>query len=254
VPRLSLRPFVSDARGSGKVADQLTEAIISKQIRAGECLPSERELADQFRVSPTVIREAVRSLADRRLVRLTSGGDAEVNQVGFHHSVATALRLFVRGHERLDYSSVSEIRIAVEILIAGLAAQRAQPEHLQRLTQICDEHQHRLKQGDLKEASESDFQFHQELARSADNELLLAMLEPIAEVLREIRLQSMADPHVGEEGLRAHRDILKCVKSKDVKAAREAMAEHLAEAERVWLGTRTRHRSPRTPKTRRSKR
>lgn len=66
------------------------------------------------------------------------------------------------------------------------------------------------------------------------------MLDSIAEVLREVRTQSMAEPHVGEDGLRAHRRILKCVSARKPEAAREAMAAHLAEAERVWQGVETR--------------
>ena len=253
MPEASSHPFRSVPRApnlSDKVAEQLTEAILSKQIRAGERLPSERELGDQFKVSRTVIREAVRSLAARGLVRVTSGRGVEVNKFG-SDGIAASMRLLVRGHERLDYGKVNEVRIAVEVQVAGLAAQRARPQDLQRLSQICDDHQRSLEQGDLPGASEFDFQFHRELTRSADNELLLAMLDSVAEVLREVRYQSIAEPHVGEEGLRAHRRILKCVKSGNPQSAREAMAEHLAEAERVWLGTRTRRATPR--RTQRSK-
>ena len=250
VPEPSLHPFRSVSRApslSDKVAEQLTEAIVSKQIRAGERLPSERELGDQFKVSRTVIREAVRSLAARGLVRVTSGRGVEVNEFG-SRGVADSMRLLVRGHEGLDYGKVNEMRTAVEVQVAGLAAQRARPPDLHRLSQICDDHERSLERDDFAGASELDFQFHRELTRAADNELLLAMLDSIAEVLREIRYQSIVDPHVGEEGLRAHRRILNCVKSRNPQSARDAMTEHLAEAERVWLGTRTRKAAPRKTK------
>jgi GntR family transcriptional regulator, transcriptional repressor for pyruvate dehydrogenase complex len=242
VPETSVHPFQSVPRTpslSDKVAEQLTEAIVSKQIRAGERLPSERELSDQFKVSRTVIREAVRSLAARGLVRVTSGRGVEVNEFG-SGGVAASMRLLVRGHEGLDYGKVNEVRTAVEVQVAGLAAQRARPQDLERLRQICDGHQRSLEQGDLVGASELDFQFHRELTRCADNELLLAMLDSVGEVLREIRHQSMTEPHVGEEGLRAHRRILKSVSSGNPQAARDAMSDHLAEAERVWLGAKAR--------------
>lgn len=224
---------------SDKVAEQLTEAIVSKQILPGERLPSERELGDRFKVSRTVVREAVRSLAARGLVSVTSGRGVEVNEFG-SGGVAASMSLLVRGHERLDYGKVNEVRTAVEVQVAGLAAQRARPEHLQRLEQICNDHQHSLEQGNLDAASEHDFQFHRELTRAADNELLLAMLDSIAEVLREVRHQSLAAPHVGEDGLQAHRHILKWVSAGKPGQAREAMTDHLAQAEQVWRGTVTR--------------
>jgi len=236
----SSHPFRSVTREpslSDKVAEQLTEAIVSRQIRAGERLPSERELGDKFKVSRTVIREAVRSLAARGLVRVTSGRGVEVNEFGAGGGVADSMRLLVRGHEGLDYGKVNEVRGAVEVQVAGLAAQRAKPEDLKLLNSICDDHQRSLEAGDFTAAAELDFQFHRELTRTSGNELLLAMLDSIADVLREVRNQSMTEPHVGEDGLRAHRKILKAVSSGKPEAARAAMSDHLAEAERVWRGT-----------------
>lgn len=240
MPDHSPQPFSTVPRApslSDSVAEQLTEAIVSKQIRAGERLPSERELGDQFKVSRTVVREAVRSLAARGLVRVTSGRGVEVNEFG-PGGVAASMRLLVRGYEGLDYGKVSEVRTAMEVQVAGLAAERARPEDIKRLGEICDVHQRSLEQGDVSTAGEMDFQFHRELTRSSSNELLLAMLDSIGEVLREVRQQSMVEPHVGEGGLRAHRRILRYVKARKPDAARQAMADHLAEAERVWQGTR----------------
>ena len=219
---------------SDKVTEQITEAIISRQVRPGERLPSERELGARFNVSRTVIREAVRSLVARGLVRVTSGRGVEVSEVG-SGSVAASMKLLVRGYE-LAYEKVSEVRGAVEVQTAGLAARRAQPEDIERLRQLCDEHQINLDKGDLDAASESDFQFHRELTRASGNELLLAMLDSISDVLREVRHQAMVQPHVSEDGLKAHRRILKAVSSGDPKAARDAMARHLADAERIWRG------------------
>src|ERR1700737_2664008 len=132
MPKPSLQPFRSVARApslSDKVAEPLTEAIVSLQVRPGERLPSERDLGEKFKVSRTVVREAVRSLAARGLVRVTSGRGVEVSEVDSGH-VAASMRLLVRGREGLDYGKVHEVRTAVEVQTAGLAAQRAQPENL----------------------------------------------------------------------------------------------------------------------------
>jgi GntR family transcriptional regulator, transcriptional repressor for pyruvate dehydrogenase complex len=227
---LTRAPSLSD-----KVAEQLTDAIVSKQFHRGERLPSERELGEQFHVSRTVVREAIRSLAAKGLVRVTSGRGVEVSEFG-SSGVAASMRLLVRGHDSLDYEKINEVRTAVEIQVAGLAAQRARPKQIRSLRQICDDHENCLIHRDLLGASELDYQFHRELTRSAGNDLLLAMHDSIAEVLREVRHQSMTEPHIGEDGLRAHRRILKCITAREPEAAREAMADHLAEAQRVWLG------------------
>lgn len=236
---------------SDQVAEQLAELIVSRQIRAGERLPSERDLGVKFKVSRTVIREAVRSLAAQGLVCVTSGRGLEVKEFG-PDAVTASMRLLVRGYEGLDYGKVNEVRTAVEVQVAGLAAQRARPQDIELLRKICDDHEHSLEEGDLAAASELDFQFHRELTRSSENALLLAMYDSIAEVLREVRNQSMTQPHVGEDGLRAHRRILKYVRAGKTKAARNAMADHLAEAERVWLGAKEHANKTAPQKTKRS--
>jgi GntR family transcriptional repressor for pyruvate dehydrogenase complex len=241
-----VEPFRGISRNlslSDKVVEQLTEAIVSHRLAPGERLPSERDLGDKFQVSRTVVREAIRSLAARGLVRVTSGRGVEVNELGSEH-VADSMRLVVRGREGLDYGKVNEVRTALEVQTAGLAAERAKPQDIERLERLCDDHERSLRSGDMGNASEVDFQFHRELTRAADNDLLLGMLDSIADVLREVRNQSMNLPHVGEEGLEAHRRILKSVKAKNPAAARKAMTEHLAEAERVWRSGSLKSKSP----------
>lgn len=227
---VSREPKLSD-----KVAELLTDAIVTRKIRPGEKLPSERDLGDEFKVSRTVVREAVRSLAARGLVRVTSGRGVEVNEFS-GSGVADSMRLLVRGHEGLNYEKVHEVRTALEVQTAGLAAERATPEAAARLRKLCDDYEDSLKKRDFATASELDFQFHRELVRATDNELLLAMLDSIADVLREVRAQSISRPQVGEEGLKAHLRILKCVSAGKAEAAREAMNEHLAQAANVWRG------------------
>jgi GntR family transcriptional repressor for pyruvate dehydrogenase complex len=238
VPASSSQPFQGIPRNlslSDKVVEQLTEAIVTRQLPPGERLPSERDLGDKFKVSRTVVREAIRSLAARGLVRVTSGRGVEVNEIG-SENVADSMRLLVRGREGLDYGKVNEVRTVLEVQAAGLAAKRAQSQDIELLVRICDDHGQSLKRGDLAAAAELDFQFHRELTRASGNELLLGMLDSIADVLREVRYQAMTKPHVGEAGLEAHRRILKGVKSGSDAATRRAMAKHLAEAERVWKG------------------
>jgi len=231
----SFNNVAREPRLSDKVSELLTDAIVSGKYRPGDRLPTERELGDQLGVSRTVVREAVRSLAARGLVTVTSGRGTEVSAIN-SGTVAASMRLLVRGHEGLDYSKVHEARTAVEIQAAGLAALRANPEDLTRLRQLCDDQERSLEADDLGAASEHDYQFHRQLSKASGNELLLAMLDSISDVLREVRNQAMALPHVGEAGIKAHRAILKCVIARDFDASRKAMQKHLAEADRTWRG------------------
>jgi GntR family transcriptional regulator, transcriptional repressor for pyruvate dehydrogenase complex len=238
-PSIQFNSVMRDPSLSDKVAELLTEAIVSKQFAPGQRLPSERDLGEQFGVSRTVIREAVRSLAARGLVTVTSGRGVQVGQLDSSNMTAS-LRLFVRGQGDLDYAKVHEVRTAVEVQAAVLAARRATKEQIKNLKKLCDDYEHSLAQQDLKMASELDVQFHRELARAADNELLVAMLDSISDVLQEVRNQGITHLSIAESGLKAHRWILECISAGDAEAARGAMEKHLAEAERLWReGTTT---------------
>jgi GntR family transcriptional repressor for pyruvate dehydrogenase complex len=220
---------------SDKVAKQLTDAIMARELVPGQRLPSEKELGGQFGVSRTVIREAIRSLAARGLVNVTSGRGIEIGQLD-SGDVTTSMRLFVHGHNNLDYGKVHEVRTAFELQAAGLAALRVTPEALSRLRAICDAHHRSIVSKDMTAVSELDFQFHRELAEASGNELLVAMLDSVADVLREVRNRAMVHAGIAETALKAHRRILECVGAGDQKSARRAMEKHLAEAAQHWRG------------------
>jgi GntR family transcriptional repressor for pyruvate dehydrogenase complex len=173
---LTPQPFRGVTRNlnlADKVVEQLTEAILSRQIQPGDRLPSERDLGKRFKVSRTVVREAFRSLAARGLVRVTAGRGVEVNEFG-SENVADSMRLLVQGRDGIDYTKVNEVRTVVEVQTVGLAAERARPEDIKRLEGICDDHERALGAGDATAAGEWDFQFHRELVRACNNELLVA--------------------------------------------------------------------------------
>lgn len=219
-----------------KVAQELTEAIISGDLPSGERLPPERDLGEQFGVSRTVIREAVRTLAARGLVRVTSGRGVEVAAFDAN-TVADSLRLFIRGSQVFDYEQIHEVRSTIEVKTAVLAAQRATQENIAGMEELCAEHEQRLRAGEYLAASHVDFEFHRALASAANNDLFLIMLDSIADVLREVRDKAYPQPHVGELGLTEHRQILQAVAAADADAAREAMVRHLEQAESIWAET-----------------
>lgn len=216
-----------------KVATELSEAIITNRLVRGTRLPSERDLGDQFGVSRTVIREAVRSLAARGLVSVTSGRGVEVVGVDAK-AVVDSLRLFLRGTESFDVQQIIEIRGAVEVATAGLAALRANPDDIANLVDLCDRHEAFLAEGDYASASRVDFEFHRALVSASGNDLFLVMLDSVGDMLREVRDRAYPKPGVGETGLREHREILEFVRSGDDAGARDAMTRHLAQAESVW--------------------
>lgn len=231
----ALNSVQRDPRLSDKVADQLTEAILSKRIPPGSRLPSERELGEQFKVSRTVVREAVRSLSALGLVTSTAGRGVEVTMEP-KAPASHSMRLMLQGYGEIDYGVVHEVRLPIEVQTAALAAARATDADVEQLRAICDRHAEHIARGDLTAAGQQDLAFHDAIAELAGNPLLKAMYQSLTEVLNEVRSPARHDAEVADSGLRAHRWLLECIANRDPAAARSAMQRHLAEAETIWRG------------------
>jgi GntR family transcriptional regulator, transcriptional repressor for pyruvate dehydrogenase complex len=218
-----------EPRLSDRVAGLLLETIVAHDLQPGDRLPSERELGEQFGVSRTVIREAVRALAAKGLIEARSGSGLRVAAVDAS-AVSESMSLYLRGGT-VEYPKVHEVRRLLEVEIAGLAAERATEAALKRMRKLCEQMEAAL--GDVERAARLDLAFHRAIATATRNELYLLLLDSIGEALLEIRrnnLQTGAAP----ETVRAHRQIVDRIAAKDAAGARRAMAEHLDQVEKHW--------------------
>jgi GntR family transcriptional repressor for pyruvate dehydrogenase complex len=218
-----------EPRLSDRVAGLLLETIVAHDLQPGDRLPSERELGEQFGVSRTVIREAVRALAAKGLIEARSGSGLRVAAVDAS-AVSESMSLYLRGGT-VDYPKVHEVRRLLEVEIAGLAAKRATDAALKRMRKLCEQMEAALE--DVERAARLDLAFHRAIATATSNELYLLLLDSIGEALLEIRrnnLQTGAAP----ETVRAHRQIVDRIAAKDAAGARRAMAEHLDQVEEHW--------------------
>ena len=117
-----------EPRLSDKVAEMMLETILSRRLQVGDRLPSERELGEQFNVSRTVVREAVRALVAKGVIEVRSGSGLRVAAVDAA-AVSESMSLYLRG-ATLDFEKVHEVRALLEVHIAGLAAERATEEDI----------------------------------------------------------------------------------------------------------------------------
>ncbi len=228
--------IVREPRLSDKVADLLLETIVAQELEPGVRLPSERELGEQFGVSRTVVREAIRALAAKGVIDVRTGSGLRVAAV--HASaVSESIGLYLRGGS-LEYPMVHEVRKLLEVEIAGLAATRAGEEQVITMRQICARMEANVAARDLEAASRLDLEFHRELAGSTDNDLYLLLLDSIGEALLVVRRDNLRKPSAARDALRSHREILERVEARDPNGARQAMEHHLDDVEQHWLGAR----------------
>lgn len=230
-------PFASIA-GSRRLSDRVAELVLARileqDLQPGDHLATELELARQFGVSRTVIREAVRSLAARGVLAVRQGVGLTVARVE-PSTASDSLRLVLRGSPNLTYDSVHEVRRTIEVELARLAAIRATDDGVARLRRAFER---QLAAGaDIDVAAPADVAFHRTLATMTGNDLFVIMLDSLHDVMLGVRLQAMRLPGDIDDGIADHRAILDAVTARDAAGARRAMAAHLRYARREFKST-----------------
>jgi GntR family transcriptional repressor for pyruvate dehydrogenase complex len=218
-----------EPRLSDKVAELMLETILSRKLEVGDRLPSERELGEQFGVSRTVVREAVRSLVAKGIIEVQSGSGLRVSAVGVA-AVSESMSLFLRGGT-LDFEKVHEVRALLEVHIAGVAAERATEGDVERLREV---HERMSREtDDVESAARDDLEFHRRIAGATQNDLYLLLMDSIGSALIDIRRDNLGSGSA-QTTLEQHEQILKSIATHDPAGARSAMQQHLDGVARWW--------------------
>ncbi len=211
-----------------QVALQIQQLILAEGWPVGSRIPNERDLGEQFGVSRTVIREALKALSERGLVAIKPGRGTFVADLGAG-ALKEPMRLFFQRHN-VSYEDLVEARRVLEIEIAGLAAQRTRPEQIEGLRAAIAEMDARRE--DPEGYSKADQAFHVMLARATQNQMFLVLMESIAGLLHESRKLIFGVVGAPDRGQAHHRALLAAVEKHDAAAARKAMREHLDQVDR----------------------
>ena len=216
------------ARAREQVETQIREAILSGTFKRGEKLPSEAELADNFAVSRTTVREALRSLAAAGLIfKVPGASGGSFVQVIDYRSLGGVLRESIVNTLRLgtlEYDEVSQVRRLLEVPAAALAAENRTEEDIERLRGIVD----RQKEitFDHPEVPPLDIGFHSEIAHASGNRVLAAFVTALHTAIRPV-LAKHLDSEAGRDTVRQHAAIVRAMTRGDAGAAADAMKEHL---------------------------
>jgi GntR family transcriptional regulator, transcriptional repressor for pyruvate dehydrogenase complex len=224
---LSLDPVARTPRLSDLVSERLLAAIREAHLPPGSKLPSERELGDQFGVSRTVIREAVRDLAARGILEVRSGSGATVARVD-SSNVSDAITLFLRRKGLLDPRKIHEVRQTIELQTVRLAARHGTDEHI---AEIRRTHERLAEvQSDPEEASNADVEFHRAIAKATENELFLMLVDSLSDVMLDVRRATVGREGRIQIGIRHHELIVEALERRDVEGAVGAMRDHLLDS------------------------
>ena len=221
---------------------QLREAIFSGAFGRGDKLPSETELSEQFAVSRTTVREALRALASEGLIRKVpgAGGGSFVETVD-NESLGSWLSESMNNILRLGsitYDEVAQTRRTIELPSAGFAAANRTDEDLERIDAVIA----REKEVTVDDPSVSDLDvdFHTAVADASKNRVLSAFVSALHRVTHPVSYVQLT-PETGRKTVRQHVKILEAIRAGDAERARAEMERHLDYVEsldRVPNGTR----------------
>jgi GntR family transcriptional repressor for pyruvate dehydrogenase complex len=209
-----------------RVAAQIEKRILDGELHIGDRLPTERALAEQFHVSRTAVREAMKILAQKGLVDMRPGrGTIVVDGAREAMENSIGLLMKMKSGEVGSSDDLVEVRAILETEIAALAAARATEIEIAAMREAI-----RVMDESLDDADAfitADNSFHEALAQATQNALILTLLNSIVHLLSEQRKQIFEVDGGPQRGQMHHRRILECVIRRDPASARAAMGAHL---------------------------
>jgi GntR family transcriptional repressor for pyruvate dehydrogenase complex len=207
-----------------QIVQQIEESILENRMKPGDQLPPERELALQFGVSRTAVREAMKALREKGLVEAYSGRGTFVID-GTSQAIRESLDRMMKIGQPGNQAQLVEVREILEPDIAALAAARADEQHLATMREAIAVMDRTPRDPDAY--IEADLDFHLSLAEAVDNPFILSLLDSIVGLLREQRMKIFSVEGGPERGQYHHKRILEAIERHDPDAAREAMRAHL---------------------------
>jgi DNA-binding FadR family transcriptional regulator len=207
--------------------------IVTGAREAGDKLPREVDLAEQFDVSRGVARETIRALEERGLVSVKHGKGATVSDGSswdvFDPDVLGVMLEGERSNEILAH--YLECRRVLEVEAAGLAAERGRKKDVERIDAAMRRMEASVDRPPSQAAErlfhEADIAFHQALVGATGNRALAALVERIHSALLVARYPLARPQYRVERALPEHRRILAAIESHHPGEARAAMSDHL---------------------------
>ena len=216
----ALRPLERSRRLYEDVGERLGQFVRESGMAPGDQFPAERELAHQLHVSRTSVRQSFVVLQALGFVDVRQGEGVFLRRTrGFGESLAKLLE------RRRRLPDVLEAREALEVKLAELAAAHRSPDDLDAMKAALAQMEAEIASGAL--GTEGDAAFHHAIALAARNQVLLHLIDAMAEVIQESRVESLSEPGRPPRSVEAHRRILAAIEAQSTGLAAEAMRLHL---------------------------
>jgi GntR family transcriptional repressor for pyruvate dehydrogenase complex len=219
-----------------EVERRLEEEIKSGRLRAGDPIPSERELMQRFGVGRPAIRDALLSLSKKGLVRVGAGERTRVSRPTIEavvQGVSGAVALLLS--EPQGVRDLQHARRFFECALVRLVAREADAADIARLRARLDANERALD--DPVSFERTDVEFHFELALLSGNPIFAALHQATVGWLTQQRTLSLMQPGALKAAHRFHKRVFDAIAANDPDRAEEVMRAHLSSVERYYWRT-----------------
>jgi GntR family transcriptional regulator, transcriptional repressor for pyruvate dehydrogenase complex len=218
-------------RLNDKVVSQIKDLIYSKELKIGEKLPPERELAVRLKVSRMVVREALRSLEQSGLIEIRPGltGGAFVVYNLQKPLFDCVYDLFNGGS--LTLSHFVEARRTVECFTIKHAAGNATVEAIERLQAFNEDMVADTK--DRQRFVTQNAAFHKEIANLSGNPLMTLIVQALFDLLKRIRPDFVQTEQFIKDTYKRHEAIIQAMREKDIPSCEQLMAADVEQTRKL---------------------
>ncbi len=211
------------------VLQKITEQFLNGQVMSGEKLPSERALAETFGVSRNSVREALQRLALENVIEIKRGGGSIVKGEREEiHEMLAEKTVYVEEHLVFE---MLEVRRALEVEAASLAAQRATAEDLKSISEALKAMDVSIEE--VEKGVQADVDFHMRIVEASKNSILIHLAQTLmTEVEKTIyvtRKYRFMDDKRYRETLMEHKEIYLAIASGDRELAKLRMDTHITD-------------------------
>ena len=210
-----------------QVIDRLTYAMIYKELRPGDRLPTEMELASSFGVGRNSIREAIKILVSFGVLDIRRPEGTFVAN-GFSDKMINPLLYGIILDQSDSLDSLKELREWVDFGILELAMEKAEPEDLFQLEEQLKKLLEEIDGGNAEKVFKADDNFHEAISMAAHNSLLGQIARLVRTLTSEMRMstiRNMLKLGKGDELKKGHEDLFYVVKDKNDDSARKMLVE-----------------------------
>ena len=214
-----------------EVVERLRRMIHSGELSPGDRLPPERDLAKLLGVSRPTLRAGIRSLSTVGILQSRQGAGTFVVEKDESPTLdSSSLRMLSALHG-FTSDEMFEARHALEMSIAGLAAERSTSEQMTLMAEQITGMYASLS--DPEQYLVHDMKFHQTIAAASDNRILTSLMNMVATILFDSRSKTVHRALDLKESAEQHHNIYRAMREHDTEAARQAMHDHLIETQKA---------------------